>query len=110
MLDGDDLFKTNKIKILNKLRLDKKIKSICIITKKFIIKKITIENKKNIKEFLYKKLFNDWPEKINTSSIVISADLLKKFYRNHNPYFWKYLAIDVQVVLYYFYKKIYFLE
>ena len=105
MLDGDDLFKTNKIKILNKLRLDKN-KIYLHNHEKIYNKKITIENKKKYKnKFLYKKLFNDWPEKINTSSIVISADLLKKFYTNHNPYFWKYLAIDVQVVLYYFYKK-----
>ena len=50
-------------------------------------------------------LFNNWPQKINTSSIVINAELLKKFYKNHNPYEWKYLAIDVQIILYYFYKK-----
>ena len=105
LLDGDDLFKSNKIKVLNKLKLDKN-KIYLHNHEKIYNNKITVEDEKNYKKRkLYKKLFNDWPDKINTSSIVISAGLLKKFYRNHNPYFWRYLAIDVQVILYYFYKK-----
>jgi hypothetical protein len=68
-----------------------------------LTKKSIFKSYKNF--FLYKKLINDWPQKINTSSIVINAYLLKKFYKNHNPYKWKYLAIDIQIILYYFYKK-----
>ena len=45
LLDGDDLFKTNKIKILNKLRLDKN-KIYLHNYEKIYNKKITIENKK----------------------------------------------------------------
>jgi len=105
LLDGDDLFKSNKIKTLNELKLDKK-KMYLHNHEKIYGNKIGIEKEKKYKNnFLYKKFFNDWPQKINTSSILISGNLLKKFYRNHNPYFWRYLAIDVQIVLYYFYEK-----
>ena len=105
LLDGDDLFKSNKIKILKQFNLDKN-KIYLHNHEKISGNKIKIDKEKKYKNnFLFKKIFNDWPQKINTSSIVISGNLLKKFYRNHNPYFWRYLAIDVQVVLYYFYKK-----
>ena len=61
---------------------------------------------KKYKKFpLYKFLFNDWPEKINTSSILLSSKTLKKFYRTTNPYRWNYLAIDVQLVLFFYYKN-----
>ena len=105
LLDGDDLFKKNKIKTLKNLKLDKKNVYLHDHELKLnnFIKKSIFKSYKFF--FLYKKLFNDWPQKINTSSIVINAYLLKKFYKNHNPYKWKYLAIDVQIILYYFYKN-----
>ena len=107
LLDGDDLFKYNKIKVLDQLELDSE--KIYLHSHETQVGKIKSVPKDKIykKIFLYKKLFNDWPEKINTSSIVIRADLLKKFYKNYNPYKWKYLAIDVQLILYYFYKDKY---
>ena len=55
--------------------------------------------------FKVKILFNDWPEKINTSSILLSSKKLKNFYKMNNPYKWKCLAIDVQLILYFHYKK-----
>jgi len=105
LLDGDDMFKLNKMKVLNNLKLDKsKIYLHDHDEKKGNLK--NYKNKKIYKKFFfYKKFFNDWPEKINTSSIVVNGNLLKKFYKNINPYQWKYLAIDVQLILYYFYKK-----
>ena len=33
------------------------------------------------------------------------GNLLKNFYKVHNPYKWKFLAIDVQLILFYFYKN-----
>tara|TARA_Y100001954_G_C15731549_1_gene563562 strand:+ start:74 stop:859 length:786 start_codon:yes stop_codon:yes gene_type:complete len=105
LLDGDDLFKSSKIEILNKLKLNKN--TIYLNNhEKIFGKKVNIENEKRYKKnFLFRKFFNDWPQKINTSSIIVSANLLKKFYKNNNPYKWKYLAIDVQIILYYYYKK-----
>ncbi len=105
LLDGDDLFKANKIKTLNKLKLNKN--NIYLHNhEKSYGNKIRVEKEKIYKKnFIFKKMFNDWPEKINTSSIILSANLLRKFYKNCNPYEWKYLAIDVQLVLYFYYKK-----
>ena len=105
LLDGDDVFKFNKIKVLDKLKLEKsKIYLHDHYEKKNNLK--LYQNKKYYKKFfIYKKFFNDWPEKINTSSIVVSGNLLKNFYKKTNPYQWKFLAIDVQLILYYFYKN-----
>ena len=36
---------------------------------------------------------------------MVSGNLLKKFYKNSDPFKWKYLAIDIQIILFYFYKK-----
>jgi hypothetical protein len=105
LLDGDDVFKFNKIKVLDKLKVEKsKIYLHDHDEKKSNLK--LYQNKKYYKKFfIYKKFFNDWPEKINTSSIVVSGNLLKNFYKKANPYQWKFLAIDVQLILYYFYKN-----
>tara|TARA_B100000768_G_scaffold114367_1_gene105873 strand:+ start:2404 stop:3195 length:792 start_codon:yes stop_codon:yes gene_type:complete len=106
LLDGDDLFNPTKISYLDKLGLKKDhvyLNDFITINKnstsKYYKKKIYK------KSFLYKKLFNDWPEKINTSSITVHSNLLKKFYRLNKPYKWKFLAIDVQLILFYYYKK-----
>lgn len=105
LLDGDDIFLKNKISVLNKLNLNKNF----IYLHNHIIKKKNnfkyIELKTYKKFYFYKKLFNDWPQKINTSSIVISGHLIKKFFKNHKPYKWKYLAVDLQIILFYFYKN-----
>lgn len=101
LLDGDDLFKKNKIQYLDNLNLDDKkvyLNSHLIFNKDSLIKP---HKTKKYKEWnMYKNLFNDWPEKINTSSIIIHTKLLKKFYKFKNPYKWKYLAIDVQLILF----------
>ena len=106
LLDGDDLFDRKKVSYIERLKLKKNF----IYLNDFIsINKDLTKNyykKKSYKKLsLYKKFFNDWPEKINTSSIIVHSNLLKKFYKLHNPYKWKFLAIDVQLVLFYFYKK-----
>ena len=106
LLDGDDIFDPKKISYLNELKLKKDH----IYLNDFIsINKNSANSyyKKKIykKSFFYKKLFNDWPEKINTSSIIVHSNLLKKFYKLNKPYKWKFLAIDVQLVLFYYYKK-----
>ncbi len=106
LLDGDDLFSKKKLITLQNLNLDRD--NLYLHDHKIIIGK-TLNNSKSYKKykklFLYKFLFNDWPEKINTSSILLSSKTLKKFYKTTDPYRWKYLAIDVQLVLYFYYKK-----
>ena len=100
------LFSKKKINTLQNYNLNKD--KVYLHDHKIIIGK-TLTNSSNHKKykrlFLYKLLFNDWPEKINTSSILLSSKTLKKFYRTTNPYRWKYLAIDVQLILYFYYRK-----
>ena len=101
LLDGDDLFKKNKIQSLDNLNLDDKkvyLNSHLIFNKGSLIK--SQKTKKYKKWNIYKNLFNDWPEKVNTSSIIIHTKLLKKFFKFKNPYKWKYLAIDIQLILF----------
>ena len=106
LLDGDDLFVKKKLENLQKLNLSK---DMLYLHNHAIIKGNSLSKSKNSKKykrtFLYKNLFNDWPEKINTSSILISAKKLKKFYAANNPYKWKFLAIDVQLILNFYYKN-----
>ena len=101
LLDGDDLFKKNKIQNLERLDLDRNkvyLNGHSIFNKDILIK---LQKSKNYKKWnIYKNLFNDWPEEVNTSSIIIHTKLLKKFYKLKNPYKWKYLAIDIQLILF----------
>ena len=105
LLDGDDLFKPNKIKILDSLNLNKKKVYLHNHDLKFgeSVHAPIYKSYKNL--YIYKKLFNDWPQKIVTSSIVINGNVLKKFYNNYNVFKWKYLAIDVQIIIFYYYKN-----
>lgn len=104
LLDGDDKFIEKKIEYLKKYKLKKEkiyLNNHIIINSdgKYIVKS------KVYKKFkLYKKLFNDWPERINTSSIIIDSKNLKDFYKKYNPYKWKFLAIDIQLILYFYYR------
>lgn len=106
LLDGDDLFKKNKIKYLDNLDLNNDkiyLNNHLILSKKLIFKAQKIKKYKRWN--IYKNLFNDWPEKINTSSIIVHTKLLKKFYKVTNPYKWSYLAIDIQLILFSHYSK-----
>ena len=106
LLDGDDIFAKEKIYSLNKIKLNNKktyLNNHQIINNNVLYK--VPKRKKYKKFYLYKKLFNNWPEKVNTSSIIIHSNLLKKFYEKCKPYNWKYLAIDIQLALFSHYAK-----
>ena len=106
LLDGDDLFTKKKLENLQKLNLNK---DMLYLHDHTIMKGSSLSKSKNFKKYkkkkLYRNLFNDWPEKINTSSILISSKNIKRFYIENNPYKWKFLAIDIQLVLYFYYKN-----
>ena len=100
LLDGDDLFKKNKLKQIishkkkNKLFLDDHI----------LLKK----NKFNYKHdnkfktyFFYKFFLNPWPSKICTSCISGEKKLFNIFFDNINIKKYNYLAIDVLLVIYF---------
>ena len=106
LLDGDDLFKKNKIQTLDNLNLNNKR---VYLNNHLILSKSLSTNSAKIKKYkkwkLYKILFNDWPQNINTSSIIVHTKLLGKFYKLKKPYKWKYLAIDTQLILFAHYLK-----
>ena len=105
LLDGDDEFNNQKIYSLNRIKLDKN-KLYLNNHKQRIGKIFKIKKRKKYKNLIiYRFLFNNWPDRVNTSSLIINSFLLKKFFTNTNPYKWKYLAIDIQLVIYFFYKK-----
>jgi glycosyltransferase involved in cell wall biosynthesis len=105
LLDGDDYFKSNKIELINIFFKKKKI----ILLNDYIVKrnsKLIYYKKKNYKDnFLYKKFFNSWPDKICTSSIVISYDLLNSFFKKYVISSNNYIAIDVLLILFFFKRK-----
>lgn len=106
LLDGDDLFHKNKIFFLqNKLNNSRNL----IFNNYKVFNKYKTYRTKPYKKYktnsLYKKLFNNWPDKISTSSISISYKLLNMFYKKTNPFLWRYLAIDVQLAIFFLVNK-----
>ena len=102
LLDGDDKFSNKKLK-----RLDEYIKNNNIILNQDIPLLIYENNKKEnlkIKKFkknnIFKKMVISWPQIYGTSSITIKKYVLENFFSKCNPYEWKYLAIDVQLILF----------
>ena len=102
LLDGDDKFSDKKLNKLNEYN-----KSNDIIFNQdipFLIyddgKKINFEIKKYKKNYFYRKLIIDWPQIYGTSSITVKKSILENFFNKSSPYKWKYLAIDVQLILF----------
>ena len=105
LLDGDDLFLKEKITyILNNKNIKEKLIQDNFLLKKNNLKKIIL--KKNYKDnFIFKKLFNNWPEKICTSTISLPRKLIEDFFKKSGTFTWKMLAIDVQLIIYYYLKN-----
>ena len=102
LLDGDDKFSDKKLYNLNEY-----IKSNDIIFNQdipFLVykngKKINFEIKRYKQNNIFRKLIIDWPQIYGTSSITIKKNILESFFNKSNPYKWKYLAIDVQLILF----------
>jgi glycosyltransferase involved in cell wall biosynthesis len=110
LLDGDDYFKLNKIQSINNFFKNQKL----IVLNDYVTKinsKLIYYKKKNYKSnFLYKKLFNSWPDKICTSSLVISSDLLNVFFKKYVIASNNYIAIDVILILFFLKKKFRFCD
>jgi len=105
LLDGDDLFLKEKLKyILNNKNIKTKLIQDNFISKEGKLKKIILK-KKYKKNLIFKLLFNDWPEKICTSTISMPRKLIQKFFNNKETFLWKTLAIDVQLILYCYLKN-----
>ena len=113
LMDGDDIFKNNKLRNINKkYELSEKIllQDECLNYNEF--KKI--KNKHNHKEYkrwpLYKAIINFWPEIYGTSSLSGNIDILKSFFKEVSLKKWNLLAIDALLVLYCLNKNQFFLN
>jgi hypothetical protein len=105
LLDGDDLFLKEKIKyILNNKNIKTKLFQNNFILKKDKLKKI-IFRKKYKNNIIFKKIFNDWPDKICTSTLSLPRKLIEDFFKNNKIFLWKKLAIDAQLVIYFYLKN-----
>ena len=100
LLDGDDYFKKNKInKIFSHINNKEKF----LMDKPIIFNEFTKRHLKKMKinllkkNILYKTLINDWPSITCTSAITVEREIIKKFFKESNPFKYKHLAIDIQL-------------
>ena len=63
-------------------------------------KKINFEIKKYKQNNIFRNLIIHWPQIYGTSSITVKKNILENFLNKSEPYKWKYLAIDVQLILF----------
>tara|TARA_B100000029_G_scaffold207693_1_gene205486 strand:+ start:762 stop:1547 length:786 start_codon:yes stop_codon:yes gene_type:complete len=102
LLDGDDKFSKKKLKQLSYILKDEKIDINqdlpTIFSKNGKIEQTKIKNYKN--NDIFKKTLIDWPQIYGTSTITVKKKILKLFFKKTKPFKWKYLAIDVQLILF----------
>lgn len=99
LLDGDDMFKKNKLNTIMKLNKKKICLDDHII---FRDKKYFYNNYSKIKNNkIYKLFFNEWPDKICTSCISGPKILFDNFFFYNKTINSKYLAIDVLLIIFY---------
>jgi glycosyltransferase involved in cell wall biosynthesis len=101
LLDGDDYFNKKKLSKLSDIIENKDI--LCnqdtpILFSENLKKKYLKKKFKN--KFLRKYILNNWPQIYGTSSIVIKKRIMGEFIKKAKPLKWKYLAIDVQLILF----------
>jgi glycosyltransferase involved in cell wall biosynthesis len=103
LLDGDDIFKNNKLKNINKkYKLSEKIllQDECQNYNEFKKTKNKHTHKGYKRWFLYKTIINFWPEIYGTSSLSGNINILKSFFKEVSLKKWNLLAIDALLVLY----------
>ncbi len=95
LLDGDDLFKKNKLKEINKFfysNIEVNFVQDCLINKEF---------SKTNRYFLFFKLL---PKFFTTSTFSIRKKKLEKFFKEHDPFNFDLLEIDARL---FFYSKLF---
>ncbi len=102
LLDGDDKFSKKKLKKLFYIFKNKKIdinQDLPIIfSKRKNFEQTKFKSYKN--NYIFKKTLIDWPQVYGTSTITVKRKILKLFFKKTKPFKWKYLAIDVQLILF----------
>lgn len=111
LLDGDDYFFKEKVSyILKNKKIKKNLIQDNFILQKNNIKKIVLK-KSYKKNFIFQKIFNNWPQKICTSTISLPRELIENFFNDNEVFAWRTLAIDAQLIIYYYLKnKFYSME
>ena len=100
LLDGDDLFKKNKLKEVIKLAKKNKLNIDDHILKNN--NRYVYKGANKLKDFdLYKFLINPWPDKICTSCISGDKKLFKLFFNKINISKYNYLAVDILITIFY---------
>ena len=101
LLDGDDKFSSFKLtKLFNKYKKSKIqiVQDIPILFSKDSKKKSVIKNyKKNI---FFQRVFVSWPQVFGTSTISCTKEILNKFFKEGRPFDYKFLAIDVKLIMF----------
>ena len=101
LLDGDDKFSNLKLNYLSKIFSQTKTKIIQDVPSLFsntFKKKAKIKSYKN--NIFFKKILISWPQIFGTSTISCSREILDKFFKRGKPFYWKYLAIDIKLILF----------
>lgn len=108
LLDGDDLFKKDKVK---NIMLYKNKNALFLNNHAILYKQKLIYKRNNIlkKLFLYKMIFNVWPDKVCTSCISAPKILFKEFFKKIKITKINNLAIDILIIIYYL-QKIFYLK
>lgn len=105
LLDGDDRFKKNKLKVIMNLRK----KNMLYFDDHLMLQKnkLSYIKNNNLKNnFLYKFFINPWPDKVCTSCISGEKKLFENFFQHININKYQYLAIDILILIFYL-KNIY---
>ena len=100
LLDGDDVYKKNKVKVVMNSIKDKKV----LFLDNYENNKNDIKQINKVHGFketnLYKTLINAWPKGVCTSCIVLNRDLLNEFFKKIKIKKFNYLAIDILLIIY----------
>jgi len=100
LLDGDDVYKENKVKVMMNSIKDQK----ALFLDNYENIKNNIKNINKMHGFketnLYKILINAWPKGVCTSCIVLNRDLLHEFFKKIKIKKFNYLAIDILLIIY----------
>tara|TARA_B110000259_G_scaffold187750_1_gene243140 strand:+ start:522 stop:1316 length:795 start_codon:yes stop_codon:yes gene_type:complete len=100
LLDGDDTFKKNKVKVVMNYIKDEKI----LFLDNYENNKNNIKQENKVYEFkksnLYKAIINAWPKGVCTSCIALNRDLLNEFFEKIKIKKFNYLAIDILLTIY----------
>ena len=107
LLDGDDLFKKDKIKKI----IGKKEKNKIYLDNHILLEnnKFTYRARNKLKDnFIYRYIINPWPDKVCTSCISGEKRLFEEFFKKVNINKYNYLAIDILIIIFYLNKIIRF--